>query len=471
MIKKVLIIVPHEDDEINIAGTIIDQFHKMKITIDIIYVTNGDFYPNKTQKRIREAMNVAKDMQVNKLYFLGYGDRFCDKHIYPGDKNEVVTSKAGYNETYGIEGIIDYRYLVDGVHSEYKLSNIKKDMHDCILQIRADLIICVDFDDHPDHRMVSLIFEEVMKKVIVKDDYKPLILKKFAYAGVWEGEHDYFISPMKPTCPVANNEEYRKKFWQYNKSDEVRIKVSDTNYQLKFWKTDVYKWLKIYRSQRAVKHFSSIVNADALYFFRNSNNLALKADVEVSSGEGKYLNDFKLIDTDDVCVMESDYMRIVNESTWLPDREDEDKNIVFKFRKEISVKRIAFYQSLDQNSGITQLYICFNDNEGKVYKIDKNNIRELYFEEENVKLIKIKILKHYGRFYGFSEIEVFNCEDGFRWQETPFCPYIPDKATLESRHMIYEMIYKTCLFFSVYIPGKFMGYCKKAYKIISKYSI
>lgn len=464
MIKKVLIIVPHEDDEINIAGTIIDQLHYNEIIIDIMYVTNGDYYAEKTKKRMREALAVAKDMQINELFFLGYGDKFGDKHIYQGDENEVVTSKAGYTKTYGVEGVIDYRYHVSGVHSDYKLANLKQDMHDCILDSKADLLICVDFDDHPDHRMVSLIFDEVMKKLIVMDNYHPLILKKFAYAGVWEGNHDYFISPMKPTCPVGDDVEYSIKFWQYNKLDEVRIKVWKTNYQLKFWKTNIYRWLKIYHSQRAIIHFSSIVNADALYFYRNSNNLALNADVVVSSGEKKYLNDFKLIDTDDVCTIDKDYKNIINTSTWIPNADDVDKCIIFKFIEKISIKKIVFYQSLDSNSGIKKLGISFNDDEEKVYEIDKVNGRVIYFDVDNISEIRITILEYYGDLYGFSEIEIFNCVDNFDWGKTPFCPYTPDNNVSESRHIVYETMYRFYLLFHIYIPEKLVGYWKKIVK-------
>jgi LmbE family N-acetylglucosaminyl deacetylase len=66
-------------------------------------------------------------------------------------------------------------------------ANIKADIKSYISEVMADMIICVDFDSHADHKMVSSLFDQIMKEMIVENGYRPLVLKKFAYLGVWGG--------------------------------------------------------------------------------------------------------------------------------------------------------------------------------------------------------------------------------------------------------------------------------------------
>ena len=58
MIKSVLIIVPHQDDDLNVAGCLLDQLGNARIPIDVCFVTNGDYFHAETT-RAKEVSKVA----------------------------------------------------------------------------------------------------------------------------------------------------------------------------------------------------------------------------------------------------------------------------------------------------------------------------------------------------------------------------------------------------------------------------
>ena len=72
---RVLILAPHPDDEINIAGNMILNMAAAKAEIFVAYSTNGDF-ENPAEVRAQEAVDALKILGVprDKIIFLGYGD-------------------------------------------------------------------------------------------------------------------------------------------------------------------------------------------------------------------------------------------------------------------------------------------------------------------------------------------------------------------------------------------------------------
>ena len=236
--KKLLLIVPHQDDEINIFGTINSRAVKEQIETSVIFVTNGDYYSEKTKKRMMEAADSCKLQGISHVYYLGYGvgsgDNCC-KHIYDTrEKDEIVISKAGKDKTYGVGNSVDFAMLFRGKHSPYKFSSLKNDLKSCIKKVNPDIIICNDYDSHPDHRMVSIISDEIIGELVKENSsFKPIYLKKFSYVGVWSGIADYFTRPMKETTEIAFHESDSSFFNYYDTKMAVRINVNKEMYERK----------------------------------------------------------------------------------------------------------------------------------------------------------------------------------------------------------------------------------------------
>ena len=62
--KKILIIVPHQDDELFLCGTILDSLRKVTSNIYVAFVTNGD-YGNDFNQRYIECLSAMKIFQIS----------------------------------------------------------------------------------------------------------------------------------------------------------------------------------------------------------------------------------------------------------------------------------------------------------------------------------------------------------------------------------------------------------------------
>ena len=68
--EKLLIIVPHQDDEIIIAGPIMDQLLN-RYDIRVLFTTNGDYgISSKNNIRLEESIEALKVLGVKEILFL-----------------------------------------------------------------------------------------------------------------------------------------------------------------------------------------------------------------------------------------------------------------------------------------------------------------------------------------------------------------------------------------------------------------
>ncbi len=408
--KKILILVPHQDDEINLCGGMLASFKKINCEVHVVYSTNGDYFV-KDYFRHKEAIKVLKYFNVKKenIHFLGYCDQLKDQknHIYL--TNELWHNVRNINETYTYNNQ-DYHYLKSGYHNQFYKENFLHDIKDIILDIMPDFIFAIDIDYHPDHRALSLSFEKVMGEILKENEnYKPFVFKGFAYSTSYNGYNDLFNSYNVST--KINKEKFSIKtisnmYYDYN--DRCRFPVLEIVYTNNLFKNKIYKTLKYHASQVLVRKTKSIINNDNIYWRRRTNNLLNVADVKVSSGDQKYLNDFMFFDLDDVMNGDKEYLKI-SKKFWHPN--DEDKKIIIKFDKPKNIYEFNFYQqSYDLNSKIKKVELTIDKNK---YIIDLENMVTNYCLEKAIKTskIEIKLLEVEGYNYGFSELEIFSPED------------------------------------------------------------
>ena len=78
--QKVLVFVPHEDDEINVAGSVMYDYVQKGAEVYCVFTTNGD-YSFWAKTRMQEAWQSLQILGVQHVLFLGYGDT---SNHYPG---------------------------------------------------------------------------------------------------------------------------------------------------------------------------------------------------------------------------------------------------------------------------------------------------------------------------------------------------------------------------------------------------
>ena len=94
--QKIMLIVPHQDDELNVLGGTIEEFVRYGSEVYVVYLTNGDMTP--AEFRYAEAIACLEKQGVpeDHVIFMGYGDQWQEDgpHIYNADPGTVVQSRA-----------------------------------------------------------------------------------------------------------------------------------------------------------------------------------------------------------------------------------------------------------------------------------------------------------------------------------------------------------------------------------------
>lgn len=403
---KVLILVPHPDDEINVAGNLFPLFREIKANVTVAIVTNGDYNPSITRRRQYEAFKAKQILKYDNLVYLGYGDGYKGKHLYHTDGNTIVESNAGFLSTYNVsEKCPSYHFFKYGEQVKYTRNNLKSDLKDLILDSFADLIVCVDNDKHPEHRCVSLLFDEVIGELIKCHDYHPYILKAFAYIGVYDSVRDYFHRPIFCTLPAYQGKQVAEScVFPYLWKERIRVKVPNGNLNMLFWKSPIFKALLAHYSQRAACRFDQILNADSVYFQRRTDSLTYTAKVNVSSGDKSYLNDFKIVDYDNICDSKWEELGSLSHC-WHPKLDDVQPYIKYAFKKKQTLKEIVIYQN--KESKISNIRVMSDGGYDRIVKVDdcykvsikfdvgiEATVLNLFFIGENIQINEIELYEN-----------------------------------------------------------------------------
>lgn len=113
--KRILVMAPHEDDEMLMAGGVMNRAVANGDEVYVVYATNGDYNGVDHGKlRISDTVNALNTIGVptEHLYFLGYADNggmgvgafttaFTDSfvyNIYVADDNKVISSRNSQDE-------------------------------------------------------------------------------------------------------------------------------------------------------------------------------------------------------------------------------------------------------------------------------------------------------------------------------------------------------------------------------------
>ncbi len=407
---RILILAPHPDDEINIAGNMILTLATAKAEVFVAYSTNGDF-EQKVETRAQEAVDALKILGVprEKIIFLGYGD---------GHKlSDMPTqSPAGHVETYAAENFVDYAKKTFGRHSPYTRKNFKRDLKSLLLELRANIIFCVDSDNHQDHRTLSILFEEVLGEILSeRSDYRPEVYKKFAYATAFTAAADFYAPNLlsTPKPKIGETDTYDFDFIDranYIWENRVRFPVMHSQTLLKG--NPIAEAIFAHKSQRNEWNSLRIINSDEIFFERRTDSQTFSAKVTATSGDVAKVKDFKIIDTEDIAISPA---QIAN-NLW------QGKKIFFEWKEPIQVQRIVIYGNpLDDAPAKISLRLELANMQAVIDKkeISLDNVkkinadlpthgRPLIIDTEKIFVTRAEILAvDAGKNFGLAEVEFF----------------------------------------------------------------
>ena len=400
--KKVLFLSPHEDDDINIYGGVIEQYVKNGSEVKILFSTNGDFH-HLGKCRIKEALNVADFYGIDSqnVIFLGYGDGLTNKegkHIYNCKGDELVKSAAGYTETYGIGTKQPFRKCA------YTRDNILADFKAVLNDSKPDVIYCCDYDGHADHRALSLFFEEALGSVLKENTfYTPQVFKGFAYSTAWDGKHDFYSDNIHATR-LKNDRPFMSELNAYEWESRVRIPVAKEALSRVMQNTKEYKAMQFYSSQTGTDHIEGVLNSDKVFWQRRTDDLLLDATMRATSGNASRLNEFKLADSNDI----KNNLGQPLSSVWIADADDEQKIVAAMLPASHKICSVAIYENPDPECHIVNAELMVGSHSFQTGELKSSGAATIFeFPPIETNMIALKVKSFTGK-CSLLKIEAFD---------------------------------------------------------------
>lgn len=409
--KKVMVIVPHEDDDLLISGQVLPSMYKNGADVRVVFATNGDKSVS-AYTRQSEACNALEKLGIprEKVIFLGYPD---GTQLYVGKK--AYSFSSGWDHTYAGKGFKDYHFDRFGTHAQYTAENMVDDIESVILEYRPDYILAIDFDTHTDHRGVSISFEKAMERILKKESgYTPKVLKCFGYSLAWKSKPDFYALNIKSTVmqdrEKNNDPSYETDVPQYRWSSRVRLPIDKKSLSHSILRCSEYKALSEHLSQYAYCYSERIINGDSVYWNRRTDSLTYNADISVSSGDASLLNDFRLIGVGNRTAGPN--VKLENCVSRF-DKNDAQKAVTVKFDSPKTVSCVSLYDNFGLNSNILGGVITFSDGskvEVPALNADGSETRVVFEPKHNITSFTFKVTEYEG-VAGLDEIEAFENAD------------------------------------------------------------
>ena len=409
--KKVMVIVPHEDDDLLISGQVLPSMYKNGADVRVVFATNGDKRVS-AYTRQSEACNALEKLGIprEKVIFLGYPD---GTQLYVGKK--AYSFSSGWDHTYAGKGFKDYHFDRFGTHAKYTAENMVDDIESVVLEYRPDYILAIDFDTHTDHRGVSISFEKAMERILKKESgYTPKVLKCFGYSLAWKSKPDFYALNIKSTVmqdrEKNNDPSYETDVPQYRWSSRVRLPIDKKSLSHSILRCSEYKALSEHLSQYAYCYSERIINGDSVYWNRRTDSLTYNADISVSSGDASLLNDFRLIGVGNRTAGPN--VKLENCVSRF-DKNDAQKTVTVKFDSPKTVSCVSLYDNFGLNSNILGGVITFSDGskvEVPALNADGSETRVVFEPKHNITSFTFKVTEYEG-VAGLDEIEAFENAD------------------------------------------------------------
>lgn len=246
--KKLLVIVPHQDDEINVGGSTIIGATEEGVEVFLAFMTNGDC-DYEVPFRNNEALNASRYLNVppENICFLDYPDcGFPTLSVY--EHKNAVFNYRNRKISWGI---------------------LLNDIEQLILKVQPDAIICTGFDSHRDHRQCEEAVLTVMRKLWAGGN-KVKLYSTFAYGNAYESVNDWrgvhwYSSVMNPkACPKGYSTPSKNLTW----NERIRIPVPPSCRNHVLVENPLYQALGAHESQAAYRRGMKLINSDQVYWYR-----------------------------------------------------------------------------------------------------------------------------------------------------------------------------------------------------------
>lgn len=410
----VMVFIPHEDDEINVAGATIYGLRQEGFRVICAFATNGD-RSYLAETRIQEAAAALKMLGISyeDIIILGYPDGGLDASRSPYAQGiDHAITVDGHDSTYGIADKADFSMLKYERHTPYTRTGFLEDVENLIRTYKPSNIIAVDFDSHPDHRACSIALETAIGHILNEkgNTYFPFVLKAFAYNTGFESVMDFnslhFYSTKFNKKRLADSS-FETDNPVYHWEERIRLPVPEPCRHQFLSKNLIYQALRCHLSQRAFLKANQIINSDQVYWLRRTDNLAFCGTTTASSGHAEAVHDFKMIDVKNIAPRKS----VFDTCLWEPLSSDKEKRLTIHFYKPQKISHIRLYGNVNQDSRILAGRVLFsNGYTVELGPLERNGqALDVQMDSQcDIEWVSFQILKTEGPHPGLTEWEIFD---------------------------------------------------------------
>lgn len=415
----VMVFIPHEDDEINVAGATIYGLRQEGFHVICVFATNGD-RSYLAETRIREAAAALKMLGVpyEDIIILGYPDGGLDasRSPYAQGVGHTITVD-GHDSTYGIADKDDFPMAEYGKHTPYTRTGFLEDVENLIRAYHPANIIAVDFDSHPDHRACSIALETAIGHILNEkgNTYFPIVLKAYAYNTGFESVADFnslHLYSTKFNRGRLADPSFETDNPVYHWEERIRLPVTGPCRNQSLSRNLIYQALRCHVSQRAFLKANQIINSDQVYWLRRTDNLAFCGSTTASSGNADAVHDFKMIDVKNIADKKLEF----DTCLWEPASSDREKSITIHFYKPQNISAIKLYGNVNRESRILEGQLLFSNGYSvKTGPLERNGqATDIPIEpQSDTEWVTFQVLQAEGPHPGLTEWEIFDhpCPD------------------------------------------------------------
>jgi len=401
--KRVMVIVPHQTDEMALMSGVLEQYVKYGSNVYIVYAMNRDSSIGPTESVSQaSAAAAACGVPAGNLIFLGYGEGMNadGQPFYYCPEDAAVSSPAGFEASYGITG-----YPAFSPGKSYSRGNLQTDLQDVLLRYMPDVIYCTEMDGDTDHQALAMLFEKAMGQVLkTRDSYRPQVFRGFVGEDM-PVEGGYYRRNIGSTAPYGEQGyvsigDSNVCAWEAR----IRLPVYPGNLARSLLSSQAYQALSQYSSQPTEAWAEKLIRGDKLFWYRETGSLCLEAELWTSSGDKELLRDFVLTDR----VEQSDSPG-ASVNTWVPEPDDRERRVIIKFPEPRKLSRVVLYDNPSLTDNVLETAIRFEDGSfimtGPL--APNGSGTEVSFDSRLVSQLEICIMDSEGQAAGYTELELY----------------------------------------------------------------
>lgn len=430
--KRILVLAPHEDDEMLMAGGIINRAVEVGDEVKILLATNGDYNGEASGKgRIVESINALNALGVSKndIMFLGYADTgglggaqtyedsFLYK-LYTANEKDVLVSRWGNQYTYGNSEIKnDYHYEMTGDHALYTRENFLSDLQMAIsTYMPTDIYVPSRYDMHFDHAYLDLFAIEAIQNIQKENvTYNPTLHESIIHSCAGDSNWPIVNSDEKG-IQALNMPTGLEDLTMFRWDERENVNVPYAMRQTPFAYNLKDQALRLYTSQY-YDYIGSFAKVNEIFWTRDFSSFAKEAEITASSDKK---NSDKKIDQSAIKAVDGirdgfavglpyNHQRYPH-AEWVTNGEKEGAWIDLKFRETKDISKVVLYDKPNMEDQILGGTLVFDDgSEIKVGELS-NNGRPVEIEvnkaSKSIKFVVTKVSESTTN-TGLAEIEVY----------------------------------------------------------------